>query len=109
MNPSSIELNNVKGKFADLQMSMGIAIVKDDMSTFVELFEYSNHEMYELDRLVAGSGKEDQTKKKYKHVCNLIDLAYSLCMCPSSNLTQKFHVHGSYSMSNVNIVYYYNS
>ena len=43
MDPSSIESNNVKGKFADLQMSMGIAIVKDDMSTFVELLEYSNH------------------------------------------------------------------
>ena len=86
MDASTIDSNNVKGKFTDLQMSMGICISKNDTSTFVDLFEYSNVEMYELDKLMAGSGKEDKTKKKYRHLINLIDLAYSLCMSTSSNL-----------------------
>ena len=63
MDPSTIESNNVKGKFSYLQMSMGICIAKNDTSTFVDLFEYSNVEMHELDRLVAGYGKEDQAGK----------------------------------------------
>lgn len=53
-----IHTNNIKGRFVDLKMKLGIGVTKDKMSNFIQLFEFSNYEMVELYSLMARFGED---------------------------------------------------
>ena len=77
----------VKGKFSDLSMRIGIKVNKDNMSDFINLFIWNEKECEELDKLVLKGQRQYLDCKKYKHILNMFEVAYNLAIEPSKNLS----------------------
>ena len=77
----------VKGTFQDLGMIFTIAVMEDDVEPFLALFDWSGTEDKELCRLANKGMPNNENYKKLKHLLELFNLAYTLSMNPSRDMS----------------------
>lgn len=77
----------IKGNFEDLVQLVGIGFKTDKQKRVVELFEWSDKEVFELDKLNLTVDNQDLEYKKYKHIAYLCEFAYALAISPKDNIS----------------------
>ena len=88
INVSDNSAKLVKGKFEDLSMQLSLGIEKDDVSKFVNLFEWTTKEESEL-AVLANKGLPNNLEyKKLKHLFELFNTAYLVAMNPNRDMSE---------------------
>ena len=84
---SMLHSMKVKGLFTDLTMRAAVKIDSKNISGFINLFSWNEIECDNLDKLSLKGGMEYLDVKKSKHLLSFFELAYSLAIEPSKNMT----------------------
>ena len=78
------------GFYQQLKMRVGIAVEKSKMQEVVDLFDWDETELAELEKLPSRSPSSPDTLlfKQYRHLCYLFELMYAVAINPNRNITE---------------------
>ena len=66
---------------------IGIGFKTDKTNEIIDLFEWTEKETFELNRLSVSGANDNINFKKYKHIAYLSEFAYGLAIAPADNIS----------------------
>jgi len=91
-HPNTAEVNKPpfksrKGNFLQLDQMVAVGFNRDKAKCVVSLFNWSDSENKQLNKLTIPAIRNTLENRQYKHVCYLIESVYALAIAPTENLS----------------------
>jgi len=66
---------------------VGIAFDRSKAKDLVDLFEWNETELKELEQLTGAGGRDSILEKKYKHIVMMVEIAYGIAIVPRDSIS----------------------